>query len=95
MIHKADLLIPPSDGFPAIVSVEHSILDCGCMAVVGARIDNQETSVAAIPCSDAHAPMMRRFYDRMAESLDHPQDRLLIDVVDDLMTTVEREERDD
>jgi hypothetical protein len=63
------LVIP---GPPATVTTERAILECGCAAYVGQRMDNGEGAVIATPCSAEHRPLMAHFTLLYRESLVEP-----------------------
>lgn len=70
---------------PAILSNERAVLDCGCMAIVGYRLDNGESAMAAIACSPEHHELIERYYRLLVTSLDAPTDRPLVEVCDELL----------
>lgn len=81
-------------GRPTILWRDRAILPCGCMCVVGFRMDNSETASAAIPCSADHHQLMHHFNLLMKESMavppDERGDRQLVDVADELLEEAAR-----
>lgn len=73
---------------PALLGRYRAMLGCGCGCYVGLRVDNHETATATVACSVAHEPMMQRFDANLIASLAEPQDRLLIDVVAELLVAL-------
>lgn len=72
-------------GQPTLVSIERTLLPCGCAAYSGIRMDTQEVSMAAIECSPEHRTMRDRFHELMVESLKNPTEQLLIEAAKELL----------
>lgn len=85
MIFEGFYHIPANKDHPEIFGEVRSEAPCGCSVVVGRRQDNDEVAVGGLWCKIEHRPLVDRFGVLMAESLLNPTDRLLIDVVDELL----------
>jgi hypothetical protein len=72
-------------GRPTILFTKRAILPCGCFVACGQRQDNGEAASGECPCSQAHLPLMVRFHRALVASLEQPQDRLLVEVCDELL----------
>lgn len=76
---------------PAPVTArDRARLECGCMVLVGVRTDTRppEPATGSMACSSEHQGLMDEFNRRLRQSLADPQPRLMIDVVDELLTEV-------
>jgi hypothetical protein len=90
------LIVPPKILFcspnPAIVVTQRVSTECGCSVFIGKRFDNFEVSTIASACSPEHDTLVRRFNDLLLWSLaDGGNDRLLADVVDELLVEAHAE----
>lgn len=70
---------------PTILFTRRAVLPCGCFVVAGKREDNYEAATGAVPCSERHQPMISRFQRALTRSLERPEDRPLVEVVDELL----------
>jgi len=68
-------------GMPTLLTKSRATLACGCCCYVGTRLDNYEAATVVIPCSERHHPLARRFNALLVNSLEHPTDRPLVEVV--------------
>lgn len=75
-------------GDPVLVSKERATLPCGCAVYVGLRVDTKEVATAAIPCKSDHRVLMEQFNSDLAKSLENPTDRLLVEVVNELLESI-------
>lgn len=73
-----------------VLSQERAVLDCGCACYVGIRLRTQEPATVNRRCSDEHELMMTRLLLLLRESTVEPQDRPLIEVVDNLLEAAEK-----
>lgn len=88
MIHRRSFLLPPTDGEPMVVGKEFVEVPCGCRVCIGLRMDTREVATVATPCCKDHNQMMTEFQLRMQESLVEPEDRPLVDVIEDMLTAL-------
>lgn len=85
MIHRRSFLLPPAQGEPMVVGKEFVEVPCGCRVCIGLRMDTREIATVATPCGEEHNQLMTEFQLRMKESLVEPQDRLLVDVIEEML----------
>lgn len=80
--------IPASEGTPPLLSKERVVLDCGCAAYVGLRMDRSppEEAMVTKACSEDHLEKMSDFIKRYIKSLEEPQDRPAVEVAEELLT---------
>jgi hypothetical protein len=76
------LICPPA---PAMGIKERAYLECGCQVFVGVRMDKQEVSTMADPCSAEHESIARHFNMLLAESTVEPTDEELVVVCERLL----------
>lgn len=65
------------------------VATCDCKVVVGIRIDTQEQATVCCPCEQpAHLQLISRVNDLLRASLAHPTDRLLGEVICEMVDKV-------
>lgn len=79
-------MLPPGKGEPMVVGKEFVEVPCGCRVCIGLRMDTREIATVATPCGEDHSQLMTEFQLRMKESLVEPEDRPLVDVVEEMLT---------
>jgi hypothetical protein len=88
-------LAPPKlvsqPGMPDVMSHRRARVRCGCAAYVGVRLDNMEAAVAALPCGPGHRRLLEHFQVLFSESLEHPTERDLDEVTNELLERASRE----
>ena len=84
-------LLTVSPGFPTLLVNEVVVLErCGCTVFIGARIDTEEVATAAAACTKEHDALILEFNKRLKESLDDPQERLLGEVIEEVLHETEK-----
>jgi len=82
--HNAQFIAHPDR--PTIVFDRHAAMECGCVCICGVRGDTGEAATASMACSDEHKPLMAIFQQALLDSLDHPEDREMVEVADELLS---------
>lgn len=73
------------NGVPTLAVSVRAVAPCGCCCFMGRRIDNGEVATGASACSPEHHPVIDDFQEKFRASLDNPTDRLLIDVIAEIL----------
>lgn len=87
MIHHILFILPgnPEKGEPTVVGKEIVEAPCGCCVRIGLRTDTREVASVVKPCGPDHEQLMTEFLLRMKESLVEPENRPLVDVVEEML----------
>lgn len=92
--YTPDTKVISADGYPTLLCRWKVEMPCKCAVWIGIRLDNQEPATAGIPCWGLHHERMQRFNhhghmqrfnEEMAATLEHPTDRPLVDVVEEVL----------
>jgi hypothetical protein len=75
-------------GPPMVRANERAIVECGCAAYVGVRLDTGDPTLGATACSHEHREKVHAFLAAYHESLDDPSDRPAVEVADEILTRV-------
>lgn len=80
------------EGMPPLMVDERVSLDCDCTVFIGMRCDRfpVEPTTLASPCASEHLHIVEHFSLLLRESLVAPQNRPLVDVVEDLLGQAEK-----
>lgn len=70
VLRSDEVTLAQATGHPAVIWRDRAIMPCGCVAMVGVRIDTTEWAVVSSPCEGGdHTEQMHRFLDMFAEAL--------------------------
>jgi hypothetical protein len=87
MIHRRSFLLPgnPREGEPSVAGNEFVEVPCGCHVCIGLRLDTREVATVAMPCGEEHNQFINEFQLRLKESLVEPEQKPLVDVVEEML----------
>jgi hypothetical protein len=94
MIERGIFTLPPVPGaHPGISASIRAVVSCGCMVLVGIRLDNGEHATSARACTDRHQPLVEEVTRRQIATIDDPATGALpvSQVADKFLTEVAKE----